>query len=90
MSRQLTVYYTEVYYELSVFLTVEEQGADLKATVLANIEEVEEAEKADLFEVPDEDVPAWLIERDIIPSDVSWGELPLKLPLGWTLTKAVT
>jgi hypothetical protein len=84
----LPVYFTEVNYELALFLTVEEQGADLKESLCTyGSGRLEEAEKADLFEVPDAEVADWLVRSEIGPENVSWGESFVRLPAGWRVVK---
>jgi hypothetical protein len=82
------VYFTEVNAELGLFLTIEEQGRDLKDTLCTyGTGNLEESEKADLFEVPDAEVSNWLDENDIRPHNVSWGESALRLPKGCKLIR---
>jgi hypothetical protein len=84
----VTVYYTEVNYELALFLTVEEQGADLKESLCRyGSGNLEESEKADIAELADAEVGGWLIDNDINPENVSWGEESVRLPVGWRLVK---
>jgi hypothetical protein len=85
---KVTVYYTEVNAELGLFLTPEEQGADLKDTLCTyGTGNLEESEKADLFEVPDAQVGDWLVENEIGPDNVSWGETAMWLPKGYKLIR---
>jgi hypothetical protein len=89
----LTVYYTEVDGELALFVTAEEQGRDLKDTLCINdfgiygTGNLEESEKADLFEVPDAKVADWLVENEISPNNVYWGEIVMRMPEGYKLIR---
>lgn len=88
LSRRVTIFWTEVNYELAMFFTLEELGADLKECIIDyDYGRFSDADREIIFNLPNVEVPKWLAENDAEFDNLAWGESSAYLPEGWTLTR---
>lgn len=86
--QRVIVYWTEINYELALFLTIEDMGIDLRSAIIDfDYGKLDDDDRKTIFDMAPENLPGWLSEQDIDFHNLSWGETPMWLPKGWTLTK---